>query len=72
MVTVIASRPPMTAAQALSPDENASAERWRQWQQGNAKTNVADSRRMRFVFTALFVGVGMWLGIELLAPFLLR
>jgi len=62
----------MTAAQALSPDENASAERWRQWQQGNVKTNVADSRRMRFVFTALFVGVGMWLGIELLAPFLLR
>ena len=72
MVTVNASGPSMTAAQALSPDESASAERWRRWQQGNAKTNVTELRRMRFVFTALFVSVGTWLGIELLAPFLLH
>ena len=62
---------PLSAVQAISPDEDTSAERWRQWQLRNAESNRKDARRMRIVFTALFAALGMWLGIQLLSPSLL-
>ena len=62
---------PLSVVQTVSPDEDASAERWRQWQMKNAETSRKDARRMRIVFTALFAALGMWLGIQLLAPSLL-
>lgn len=61
----------LNAVQAVSPDEDASAERWRQWQLRNVEVNRRDSKRMRIVFTALFAALGMWLGIQLFAPSLL-
>ena len=71
MVRDTASRPPLNAVQAVSPDEDASAERWRQWQLRNVEANRRDSKRMRIVFTVLFAAIGMWLGIQMLAPSLL-
>jgi hypothetical protein len=68
MVPDTAFGPPLNAVQAVSPDEDASAERWRQWQLRNVEANRKDSKRMRIVFTALFAALGMWLGIQLLAP----
>lgn len=71
MVSNTAPFTPLTAIRAVSPDEDAAAERWRQWQLGNAETNRKDARRTRIVFTALFAALGLWLGIQLLAPSLL-
>jgi hypothetical protein len=58
----------MNAVQTVSPDEDASAERWRQWQLRNAVTSRKDEKRARIAFTALFAGLGVWLGLQLLAP----
>jgi hypothetical protein len=58
----------MNAVQTVSPDEDASAERWRQWQLRNAVTSRKDDKRARIAFTALFAGLGVWLGLQLLAP----
>ena len=71
MVPDTAFGPPLNAVQAVLPDEDASAERWRQWQLRNVEVNRTDSKRMRIVFTALFAAVGIWLGIQMLAPSLL-
>jgi hypothetical protein len=68
MVPDTASRPSMNAVQTVSPDEDASAERWRQWQLRNAVTSRKDDKRARIAFTALFAGLGVWLGLQLLAP----
>jgi hypothetical protein len=68
MVPDTASRPSMNAVQTVSPDEDASAERWRQWQLRNAVTSRKDEKRARIAFTALFAGLGVWLGLQLLAP----
>ena len=71
MLSDIVSRAPLNAVQTVSSGEDASAERWHQWQSRNAATNRTDARRMRFVFTALFAALGIWLGIHLLAPSIL-
>lgn len=68
MVPDIASRPSMGAVQTVSPDKDAFAERWRQWQVGNVVSSRADAKRARIAFTALFAGMGAWLGLQLLAP----
>lgn len=59
---------PLSVVQTVSPDEDATAERWRQWQMRNAETSRKDTRRMRIVLTAVCAALGMWLGIQLLAP----
>lgn len=48
--------------------DDASAERWHQWQLRNAVINRKEARRARIAFTVLFVGLGAWLGLQLLAP----
>jgi hypothetical protein len=58
----------MSAVQTVSPGEDASAERWRQWQLRNAVTSHRDAKRARIAFTVLFAGLGAWLGLQLLAP----
>ena len=68
MVPDTASRPSMTAVQTVSPEEDASAERWRQWQLRNVVTSRKDAKRARIAFTVVFAGLGAWLGLQLLAP----
>lgn len=68
MVPDSASRPSMSAVQTVSPEEDASAERWRQWQVQNAVSNRRDARRVRIGYTVLLAGLGAWLGLQLLAP----
>ena len=68
MVPDTASRPSMNAVQTVSPDEDATVQRWRQWQLRNAVTSRKDDKRARIAFTALFAGLGVWLGLQLLAP----
>jgi hypothetical protein len=58
----------MSAVDTVTPDEDACAERWRQWELRNAATSRKDARRARFAFTAIFVVLGVWLGLKLLVP----
>jgi hypothetical protein len=72
MVSDTASRPPPSAIQAVAPEEaDASAERWRQWQVRHAVSSRKSAKRARIAFTVLFAGLGVWLGLQLLAPSLL-
>ena len=68
MVTDVASRAPMSAVQTHSPDEDASDERWRQWQPRNAQTSRKNTRWARIAFIVIFAALGVWLGLQLLAP----
>ena len=68
MVPDTASRPSISIVQAVSPENVASAERWRQWQLGNAVTSRKDAKRAGFAFTIIFVVLGAWIGRLLLAP----
>jgi hypothetical protein len=68
MVSDTASRPPLSAVQALSLEEDASAERWRQWQVRNAVSSRKSAKQARIAFTVLFAGLGAWLGLQLLSP----
>ena len=68
MVSDTASRPSMSVVPAVSPEEVASAERWRKWQRRNAVTSRKDAKRARIAFTVIFVVLGAWLGGQLLAP----
>lgn len=68
MVPDTAPRPSMNAVQAVSPEEDVYAERWRQWRLRNDVTSRIDGRRTRIAFTVIFVALGCWLGLELLAP----
>jgi hypothetical protein len=68
MVPDTASRPSMSVVQAVSPEEVASTERWRQWQLRNAVTSRKDARRARIAFTFIFAVLGTWFGTQLLAP----
>jgi hypothetical protein len=70
MVSDFASRPPLSVVQAASPAEP-SDERWRQWQVGNAVSSRKSGKQARIAFTVLFAGLGVWLGLQLLAPTLL-
>jgi len=58
----------MNAIQTVSPEDDASAERWRQWQVRNTVASRADAKRARIAFTVIFAAVGAWLGFQLLAP----
>jgi hypothetical protein len=58
----------MSVAQAVVPEAEASAERWRQWQARNAVTSRADAKRVRIAFAILFAGMSAWLGLQLLSP----
>jgi hypothetical protein len=49
----------MTAVQTVSPEEDASAERWRQWQLRNVVTSRKDAKRARIAFTALSVALAV-------------
>ena len=68
MVSDIPSRPPLSTVQAVSGDEDASAQRWRQWQLRNAVSSRKSAQQARIVFTVLFAGLGVWLGLLLLSP----
>jgi hypothetical protein len=69
MVSDTASRPSLSAVQAISPEEEvASAERWRRWQVRNALSNRKCAKQARIAFTVLFAGLGAWLGSQLLIP----
>ena len=69
MVSATASRPALSAVQTVSPEqEDASAERWRQWQARNDVSSRKSARQARIAFTVLFAGVGAWLGLQLLLP----
>ena len=63
-----APRPSMNAVQAVSPEEDVFAERWRQWHLRNAVTSRIDARRAVIAFTVIFATLGAWLGLQLLAP----
>ena len=56
----------MNAVQAVSPEDDASADRWRQWQVRNTVTSRRDAKRARIAFTVIFAGLGAWLGLQLL------
>jgi hypothetical protein len=66
VVSEPASRPPLSAVQAVSPDEGDAAERWRQWQFQNAASSRRSARQARIAFTVLFTGIGAWLAVLLL------
>jgi hypothetical protein len=66
MVPDTASRPPVSAVPSMSPQDDAYAERWRQWQHHNAVTSRREARRAHVAFTILFAGVCVWLGLQLL------
>ena len=53
---------------AVSPENVASAERWRQWQLRNTVTSRKDAKRALIAFTVLFAVLGAWIGRLLLAP----
>ncbi len=58
----------MSAVHAVTSEEDASAERWRQWQSRNAVANRTAAKQVRVAFTLLFAGLGAWLGLVLLNP----
>jgi hypothetical protein len=66
MVSDVASRPPLSAVQAASADDDASAERWRQWQLRNAVSSRKSAQQAVIAFTVLFAGLGVWLALLLL------
>ena len=69
MVSETASRPPLSAVKTVAlEEENASAERWRQWQVRNAVSGRKSAKQARIAFTVLFAGLGVWLGLQLLNP----
>jgi hypothetical protein len=67
LVSDSASRPPLSAVHAVSLEE-VSAERWRQWQLRNAESSRKSAEQARIAFTVLFAALGVWLGLQLVAP----
>jgi hypothetical protein len=51
----------------IAPAEDASSERWRQWQVRTAAVSLKHAARARIVFTVMFVAMGAWLGWQLLS-----
>jgi len=68
MVPDTASRASMSTVQTVSPQEDAFAARWDQWQLQNAVTSRKDAKLAHIAFTVLFLGLGAWLGLQLLGP----
>jgi hypothetical protein len=50
----------------IAPSEDASAERWRQWQLRNEASSRKSAMRARVVFTVTFAALAAWLGVQLL------
>jgi cell division septal protein FtsQ len=51
---------------SITPDTaEAHARRWREWQLKNEHTQRKGARRARLVFTAIFLVLGLGLGIQL-------
>ena len=47
--------------------EEARDARWREWQLKNEFGQRQAARRARLVFTAIFIGLGVWLGLQLVS-----
>ena len=58
----------MSAVHAVRSEEEASAERWRQWQSQGAVASRSAARRALIVFVLLFAGLGAWLALMLFDP----
>ena len=67
MVSESASRQSTSLVQALSDQNDGSAERWSQWQVRNVATSRKDAMRARVAFTVIFAVLAVWLGRLLLA-----
>ena len=67
MIPDIASPHSVSVVQTVAAEQDASAERWRQWQVRNGATSRTDAKWARIAFTVLFAGLGVWLGLQLLA-----
>jgi hypothetical protein len=63
-----ASRPPLSAVPAVALEEDASAERWRQWQLRNAVSSRKSDIQARIAVTVVFSGLVAWLTLLLLSP----
>jgi len=50
------------------PREDSDAERWREWQLGNAKSSRRSAIHARIVITVVFTGLLAWLGLLLSSP----
>ena len=44
--------------------EDSSARRWREWQLKREHHERRGTRRANLVFTVLFIGAGLWLGLQ--------
>lgn len=49
-----------------APREDEHAERWQQWQLGNAKSSRTAAIRERIVFALILTAAGGWLGLQIL------
>ena len=68
MVPNTASRSSLSEVQTVAlEEEDASAERWRQWQVRDAVSSRKNAKQARIAFTVVFAGLGVWLGLQLLA-----
>jgi hypothetical protein len=50
-----------------TPREDEHAERWRQWQLGNARSNRTAATWARIGFAVILTAAAVWLGLQLLA-----
>lgn len=53
------------SASITADTAEAHAKRWREWQLKNEHTQRNGARRSRLVFTAIFLAVAVWLGVQL-------
>ena len=66
MVPDTTSRSSLSAVDTVAPEADASAGRWREWQQRNAAGSRTAARRARITFTLIFAGLGAWVGVQLI------
>jgi len=53
---------------STSPHEDDDAERWRQWQLRNAKSNRSSAIQARVAIVIVLTGLTAWLGLLLSSP----
>jgi len=53
---------------ATAPRTDEYAERWRQWQRGNAESSRRAAIRARIVFVLVLTAAVVWLGLQILYP----
>jgi len=51
----------------VSAIEEAHVKRWREWQVTNEDSQRQGARRARMVFTLIFIALGVWFGLQLVA-----